>query len=484
MKKLTKLLPALCAAIVLAACTNSYNADDSNTKPHGTVELTLSAVSPWLAPYIRGNEPSSRAFLYADKVTIDIYTQNGIPVLPTIEQTIDSNVNNGIATISIEQIPSGTNYFLVVNLWNSNADEFSPQVGAWVSNVNITDNQTTQVQAVCQPLQPTAISPNQINEKSLTAHSEAWYVFYAPTDISVTIYQYNQNLQAYIFDNSGELVGIADNGNGFTFNASAFNSYYVGVAGIESAQTSSIYLEADLTDVQEGSAEAPIELTINDTNRIFTVGNYYMYSYYKFTTNEAGIYKFVSDTSVPFVAVLYTDSSFYNYITYAEGTSTLSFPILSANTTYYMILANNYQNSLVFTGGITGPHVFSALPLAVDSGWVQGTLDSDNAEVWYEVTVPASGTYLINWDDSFSGSGTYNGDLMVSAFSEDYSQVYFTNVDSAYNSTEYVTVAPGASKFYIKVLPYANSTYHYGNYAIKVTSEGAQGSGSLNLNVR
>ena len=72
--------------------------------------------------------------------------------------------------------------------------------------------------------------------------------------------------------------------------------------------------------------------------------------------------------------------------------------------------------------------------------------------------------YKIYWDDSYSGSRQYTCDIKVSAFRQDATTAYFTNVDSGYMTPRTITVLDNL--VFIKVAGYY--AYSTGTFALKV----------------
>jgi hypothetical protein len=106
--------------------------------------------------------------------------------------------------------------------------------------------------------------------------------------------------------------------------------------------------------------------------------------------------------------------------------------------------------------------------LAVDSGWTVGNNPTEEDQSLYYFTGVSGNTYYVWWDDDWEGSGTYSGDLEVSAYQENMSTAYFEQVDSGYNTSQPVTIVAGETTVFVLAEPY--SGVGTGGFAIAVTS--------------
>lgn len=93
-----------------------------------------------------------------------------------------------------------------------------------------------------------------------------------------------------------------------------------------------------------------------------------------------------------------------------------------------------------------------------DEAWTNGQLFTAGYEV-FKFEAKANATYAIVWDDSVDGSGDYTADVLVSAYSNsDFTQAYWQNVDSGFNTVK--TVTPKEDGWiYVKISPkFTNTT--------------------------
>ena len=110
--------------------------------------------------------------------------------------------------------------------------------------------------------------------------------------------------------------------------------------------------------------------------------------------------------------------------------------------------------------------------------WISGSFAVGEVK-WYYINATAGISYTIQWDDSYSGSGTYTGDIKVSAYKEDKTTSYFLSADTGYSSTVQKVITPSTTeKIFLKVEGYY--TTKTGTYGLKIT-RGCAVSYPLNL---
>lgn len=115
-------------------------------------------------------------------------------------------------------------------------------------------------------------------------------------------------------------------------------------------------------------------------------------------------------------------------------------------------------------GSSTWPLSYSSISL---DSWTYGTLYSSGETDYFRYSVTDGYEYTIYWDDSYSGSGNYTGDLMVSIFDSDGNLVAGPQ-DSGYNTGLSYT-ATESEYIYIKVEGYTTSST--GSYSVKLVQE-------------
>ncbi|HUU01148.1 MAG TPA: hypothetical protein VM425_06915 [Myxococcota bacterium] len=115
----------------------------------------------------------------------------------------------------------------------------------------------------------------------------------------------------------------------------------------------------------------------------------------------------------------------------------------------------------------------NVVALTVDGGWTVGDNPTGADSSGFSFTGTAGTTYYVWWDDGYDGSGAYAGDEEVSAYHEDFTTAYFSEVDSGYTTSQQVTIVTGESTVYIVAHPYGSSDYYAGPFAIAVSSTNA-----------
>jgi hypothetical protein len=122
-------------------------------------------------------------------------------------------------------------------------------------------------------------------------------------------------------------------------------------------------------------------------------------------------------------------------------------------------VANDDSNNNPYTFTLTGTGTGSVQSLTLDT-WTTGNIStSSEAKIYSFATTPGK-TYQIAWDDCYQGSGTYTGDIYVTAYCQDFYTTYFNNLNSGYTTPPNIT--PQENIVYIKV-----SVLSTGNFALK-----------------
>ncbi|MDR2500527.1 MAG: hypothetical protein LBD37_05535 [Treponema sp.] len=105
---------------------------------------------------------------------------------------------------------------------------------------------------------------------------------------------------------------------------------------------------------------------------------------------------------------------------------------------------------------------YDAPVILAGGSWQDGTLTASNNIQWYQFPAEGGTAYSVKWDDSYSGSKNYTGDVYVSAYQADGSAL-FTKVDTAYAIPQ--TIAGYTGTVYLRVMPHSASSL--GTYAVR-----------------
>lgn len=157
-----------------------------------------------------------------------------------------------------------------------------------------------------------------------------------------------------------------------------------------------------------------------------------------------------SVTAQPYSPVLWGGSMAFDLTFTPSGVGTKTATVTIPND-------DPYGNPYTFT--ITG--TVAATNILLDN-WTPGTLNAGQVKTYYFNATPGT-VYGIVWDDSFGGSGTYTCNIKVSAYRQDYTTAYFSNVNSGYTYCQSVTAQD--SIVYLKVEGYDLSST--GTFALK-----------------
>lgn len=146
------------------------------------------------------------------------------------------------------------------------------------------------------------------------------------------------------------------------------------------------------------------------------------------------------------------------------GSSTKARLVVLSSMTYQIEADTNGDGTYNWNSGILYWAEVSLTEITTFSQWIQGSI-SPGGTVWYYFNAIEGTQYNIYWDDSYSGSGSYTADIEVSAYREDMTTSYFTDLDSGYSTPQNI-MAQATERIYIKVEGY--SSYSSGTFAIMV----------------
>jgi hypothetical protein len=298
----------------------------------------------------------------------------------------------------------------------------------------------------------------------------------------------------YLYSNSDFSTLVSSSSNltsaGYTLNGlSAGTIYYLKLLNCNTAKASFAGFLApfsSLTLHNEGLTAngtiSAVGLTLG-TDHAATVGvtSYDGSSYYSFTTDSnGGATISVSGLSVSaetlglYIGTVSTFAS-YSYSSTLSATSGatvfVNFFDLSPSTTYYLKITDSSKSAAsacTFNLNVSGLTV-TDLSLSADGTYTLGTISTTTPYVYYRVPVTSGSSYVISWDDHYSGSGTYSLDVKASAYAGSRASTYFSSVDSGYNTIDLQTITAANGYVMILVLPY--STGGTGTFGIRIAAK-------------
>jgi hypothetical protein len=107
--------------------------------------------------------------------------------------------------------------------------------------------------------------------------------------------------------------------------------------------------------------------------------------------------------------------------------------------------------------------VSALVPLT--TSWTAGNFTSVNQANWHTLTAASDGTYYVQWDDNYDGSGPYSGVVMVSVYQADGSTV-FDYGGSGYTYPRSFSLNAGET-VYVRVHPNGYQEEALGTYRIR-----------------
>lgn len=123
-------------------------------------------------------------------------------------------------------------------------------------------------------------------------------------------------------------------------------------------------------------------------------------------------------------------------------------------------ILNEDTDESVYHFNVTGTGTVEPLTL---STWTPGIIPVPDDGRTYSFNAIVGKRYGITWDDSYQGSGSYNGNVSVTAYHQDFSTYYFSYVNSGYTTPQFITAEEDT--VYLKVKGYLSDST--GTYALK-----------------
>jgi hypothetical protein len=297
----------------------------------------------------------------------------------------------------------------------------------------------------------TPLSSNTWTEGDLTSYGQVdWYSFSATASVTYylqwdSVYDgtdaYTGGVYVVAYSSNGGWSGNSGYSSPLPLDVDTNDTIYVKV-GINGTYGTYAIRYYDPSTLPPQIAPAYVQMGIPQPDYTITwnsVAGATGYTVYR-STSETGEYSQVGTTSDEYSAS-FTDT----------GTS--------SGTYWYKVSAVNDQGE-----GPDSAPVAPPTPLTYDT-WMEGNLTTGGQANWYSFSAAAGVTYYLQWDDNYEGTGTYAGDLMVSAYRSNGSSI-FMKVDSGYNSPKPFTLE-GEETVYVKVEPYGNQGNYTGPYAIR-----------------
>jgi hypothetical protein len=373
--KMRLLGAAFVGLLILAACANpvAHNAATALAANKKTGHLTLSI--PAIASWIKTSPSSgaqkgvaSRAMGMVDSVKVQVQS-GGVDVITPVVQWIgqSNTIGNSTTSVTVPLIPVGTNYTVILSVYNTSVSSTTPVVIGQATGVGIAQNATTNVTITCIPNNPATMPSVPTGETpTLASGAEQWYSMQVTGGIKYYFLQTDPDVQFAVFDKTGALISP---GGYCAYVAAYTGTIYVGMVNYSGATANgALQVTYVAPTLNEGTSSSPAALAL-DQSHLFQMGpasGNEASSYYSFTTTSAGTYALdITDAGyngVDFMATLYSNQG---YSTTVAGPSYvwsagMVFPGLSAFTTYYLELTNQSGSYSSFTGQLADPVYIAA----------------------------------------------------------------------------------------------------------------------------
>jgi hypothetical protein len=284
---------------------------------------------------------------------------------------------------------------------------------------------------------------------------------------------YNGNIKvsAYRANTTPAYFTDVDSGYSYPAYANAKDSIiYIKVTGIDSAATGSFALKAALYEpvinVKQGTTDLP-----NGTGN-YDFGNVFLGAVQEatFIIQNTGTTS-LNLTNTPIVQISGANAaSFsitaqpYYYITPNDSTAfTIRFAPASTGTkTATVSIANTDIDRSPYIFTITGTGIGTAQALTLGA-WTSGNIAVTGEVKTYSFNAVPGNNYVVAWADSAQGTGSHTANIKVTAYRQDLSTAYFSEIDSGYTTPRIITAQDNI--IYLKVAPFYQSST--GSFAVK-----------------
>jgi hypothetical protein len=347
----------LATTLALASCADPA-IQDRATGNTGSLSISIPATASWITELQaelqsdqKGDSARAMARCSSAKVTI-----NDTAGTTVNTQTVYPSGYGSTATLTLSQIPVGTDYAVTVDILNSYVSTSSPTVRGTITGVDIVESQNTAVSCVCLPVAPTAIAADSTTAVSLGYGKEAWFQVSLAASTPWYIYEDFSDRYIALFASTGKKISA--NAELITYTPKTDETVYVCLYQDTYNTTGDSTLTATTTmpEFNEGSTTRPIELAL-DAVHSFLLGPPSLnqeYSFYAFTTDNAGIYAIKFDKPFYGSVNLYSDAAFLTSTTITKSVYYGFYFTASAATKYYLRLDNS-SGIKTITGTLVGP---------------------------------------------------------------------------------------------------------------------------------
>lgn len=449
---LSALLFSALLAATFASCANATGSG-ATSATNGSISVSVPAAASWIVDLrtsqlqkaLKGKSArspgageGSKAIAYVSKLVVTVKDSSGVVVGSA---TIDPSASGGLKSMDatsakmpeggtyglVSNIAAGSGYAVLVDGYNTAMSTTVPVVqGGTGNSIEVTAGGTAHITLNCSPATSPLLKSLDLStipastSLTLPASGEQWY---ALSLVSGTTYYFSQddgNFGFCLFNSNGA-NRLASDTSYMQYTPSADGTYYLAVASIASGTTESTTLSVSTTAASataEGASGSPIALTLDGYHHFLIPGE--GYSYYSFTTGDAGSYALEIGSQDYIDYGLFSDAGFSTPVAvtrpsgyFYQGTQ---FSGLDAGTTYYLRLCDDDENDLIATGRVASPGTINSYVPQCDGsrssplGLALGTPRSGSVGYHYYDKVSYYGFTTgsgIDYDLSLSGATGY-----------------------------------------------------------------------------
>lgn len=455
MSHLNKILLLLITLLLLSCSIDQVSTEVES----GSLSFTIPSISPLVEEELKVDEKENRAFIRSSSVRVTIYDDQDA-LVKTQDYESGSAVN---------VVLSPGSYTLKLEIFNSYISSDYPVVEGVSDSFEIVSGEVTSTHIMLTPSNPVVLEESISQTVSVTDYgrysaqwdyfdsfkSEYWFSFTTVSNITLIESSMNtENIKSsllYIYDSTGAFVTKSSNKSDVILETTIGETYYIAVLPFLIDYNG----EYDYPEVVSVSWQ---EYVVEDSDNSIATAT-------ELTSNGENVTHMLHDDDSDFFSLAVEAGTYYSMNTVSQGD--LSLIIYNSNSEVLETVSlsgNSYlfnhdvDETLYFeiSDNVSGLNAYS---ISVSTQVIESIVLSDewlelnipyNESNYYSLPVTPGSSYTVSWDDSHNGTDSYLADVWVSVF-DFYGDIYFSKVDSGYDSPSTITVGDNISEIIIEI---------------------------------
>ncbi len=229
----------LAVVLILSGCMiDSSDYVESSPQETGSLEVTVAPVAPWVVTDKQDASSSSsqvisKAILGIGKIDFELKTSANVLV---DSWTVIVSPDEFMSNTSNRIVPTGNDYVLYADVYNTVVSTTSPMVRGSASNIDVPADATVSVTVTCVPISPTSTTEGYwTSTYSLSEHGEKWFLVSTPyMTTRFHIRSVSGDMDIYIFNPDGTFTtyyNVSTATESYVDVPTPSNPYYIGMWG-------------------------------------------------------------------------------------------------------------------------------------------------------------------------------------------------------------------------------------------------------------